>query len=117
MLILQLLPVMLSLVVLAAHFVRHGQPVLVFLSLAAIGLLAVPRRWAALVLQVALLLGAAEWARTLVILVRLRTASGEPVDRMAIILSAVAVATAASALVFRTRRARSQFRAPAHRAL
>jgi hypothetical protein len=110
MLVLQLLPVLISFVVLAAHFVRHGQTVFVFLSVAAIGLMAVPRRWAARTLQVALLLGAAEWVRTLVILVRLRTGHGESATRMAIILCAVAAVTAASALAFQTRRARTHFR-------
>jgi hypothetical protein len=108
---------MLSFVVLAAHFVRHGHPVFVFLSVAAIGLAAVPRRWAARVLQVALLLGAAEWVRTLIVLVRLRTGHGEPANRAAIILSVVAAVTAASALAFQTRRARARFRARASRTI
>jgi hypothetical protein len=109
MLFLQLVPVILSLVVLAAHFLRQGQPILVFLSLALVGLLAVPRVWAARLLQVVLLLGAAEWVRTVIVLARVRTEHGQPVTRMVIILGAVAVLTAASALVFRTRRARARF--------
>ena len=106
-------PVILSLAVLAAHFSRHGQPMLVFLSLALIGLLAVPRLWAARLLQAVLLLGAAEWVRTLVVLARIRAEHGLPATRMVIILAAVAILTAASALVFRTRRARARFRAAA----
>ena len=51
MLVLQLVPVVLSLAVLAAHFARYGQWILVFLSIALMGLLAVPRRWAARLLQ------------------------------------------------------------------
>ena len=111
MLFLQLVPVILSLVVLAAHFARHGHTVLVVLSVALIGLLAVPRLWAARVLQIVLLLGAVEWVRTLIVLARIRVAHEEPVTRMVMILAAVAVLTAASSLVFRTRRARARFRA------
>lgn len=109
MLALQLLPVVLSLLVLAAHFMRQSQPVLVVLSMALLALLAVPRRWSARVLQAALVLGAAEWVRTLVFLARIRSEFGMPATRMALILGLVAAFTAASALVFRTRRARARF--------
>jgi len=110
MLFLQLVPVILSLVVLAAHFSRHDQPLLMVLSVALMGLLAVPRFWAARLLQVVLLLGAAEWVRTLVVLARTRVEQGESATRMVIILTVVAILTAASALVFHTRRARARFR-------
>jgi hypothetical protein len=110
MLIVQLIPVGLSLLILAAHFMRQDQPVLVFLSVALIGLLAVPRLWAARLLQAVLLLGAAEWTRTVIVLARLRVEHGTPVTRLVIILSAVALLTAASALLFRTRNARVHFR-------
>jgi len=110
MLFLRFVPVVLSLLVLAAHFSRHGQPVLTFLPVALIALLAVPRPWAARLLQVALLLGAAEWVRTLVVLARIRAEHGLPATRMVIILAAVAALAASSALVFRTRRVRDRFR-------
>jgi hypothetical protein len=110
MLFLQLVPVILSLAVLAAHFARQGQPMLVFLPVALMGLLAVPRLWAARLMQVVLLLGAAEWLRTAVVLARIRVEHGLPATRMVVILAAVAILTAASALVFRTRRARLRFR-------
>ena len=110
MLVVQLLPVVLSLLVLGAHFSRHGQPILVVLSVGLVALLAVPRSWAARLLQVVLLLAAAEWVRTLIVLARFRLDNGLPVTRMVIILAVVAILTAASALVFRTRRARARFR-------
>jgi hypothetical protein len=110
MLLLQLLPVILSLAVLAAHFSRHGHTMLVFLSLALAGLLVVPRRWAARLVQAALLLGVAEWVRTMIVLTRIRAEQGVPGTRMVIILAVVAILTAASMLVFETRRARARFR-------
>ena len=110
MIVLQLVPVILSLAVLAAHFSRHDQPVLMVLSVAVMGLLAVPRLWAARLLQAVLLLGAAEWVRTLIVLSRIRLEQGQPSTRMVIILTVVALLTAASALVFHTRRARARFR-------
>lgn len=110
MLALQLTPVVLVLLVLAAHFYRHGQPGPVVLVLATAGLLAVPRRWASRAVQVALLLGAAEWTRTLLMLTRGRLEQGMPATRMIVILAAVAILTAAAALLLRTRRARARFR-------
>ena len=111
MLVLQLLPVVLSLAVLAAHFSRHDQPVLMILSVALMGLLAVPRLWAARALQVVLVLGAAEWVRTMIVLARIRAEDGQSAGRMVVILTVVALLTAASALALHTRRARARFRA------
>lgn len=110
MLFLQLVPVVLSLLVLAAHFLREGNLFLVIICVALAGLVAVPRRWAARTLQGALVLGAVEWLRTVVALHRIRVAEGLPATRMVIILVAVAAVTGLSALVFRARRARARFR-------
>ncbi len=91
----------LAAVLLAAHFYRAGQWGLAALSLALIALAAVPRRWAARTVQAALVLGAVEWLRTLAVLVAQRLALQQPWGRLALILVAVAVFTAASALVWR----------------
>ena len=95
-------PVVLSLVLLAAHFLRYGNVVGVVFSLAPIALLFVRRPWAARVVQAVLLLGAAEWAHTIYQLVQVRLAQGMPAARLAMILGAVIVLTAASALLFET---------------
>jgi hypothetical protein len=107
---LQLLPVILSLLVLAAHFLRSGNLLMVVLILALLALLAVPRPWAARTVQIALVLGALEWVWTLVHLARARAAAGEPALRMGLILGAVALLTGLSALVFRSARLRRRFR-------
>ncbi len=60
-------------------------------------------------MQVALLLGALEWLRTLTLLVRFRTDLGTPWARLALILGAVALGTALSALVFRAPRVATLF--------
>lgn len=106
---LQLLPVGLSVTVLAAHFLFHGNPVLLLVSLATIGLLFVPRPWAAHVVRVFLVLGTIEWLRTLTVRVFERKALGQPALRFAVILGTVALITAASALMFRTPRLRARF--------
>ena len=103
-------PVILSLLLLAAHASRAGFPLPVsVLMLALVGLLAVPRCWAARTLQVVLVAGALEWVRTTVVLAMARQAVGLPATRMVLILTAVALLTAASALVFRSGRLRRRF--------
>ena len=106
-----LLPAVLSLLVLAAHFLRSGQVVLVALALLGAALVAVPRAWAARALQVVLALAALEWVRTLLGLVADRRAEGRPFARMAVILGVVALTAALSALAFRSRRLRARYAA------
>jgi hypothetical protein len=103
------LPV-LACVLLAAHFYRAGLLPLALLSAVLPLLLAVPRPWAARAMQSALLLGAFEWLRTLAVFSAARIAMGQPVLRLVAILLAVALFTAASALVFRNARLRARYR-------
>ncbi|MCC7262029.1 MAG: hypothetical protein IT369_05820 [Candidatus Latescibacteria bacterium] len=106
---LQLLPAILSLLVLGAHFLRAGNMAMLLLSLVMLCLLAVRRPWAARVVQAALFLGTAEWVRTLAGLAALRAEAGQPVLRMLLILVGVALVTGASALVFRSSRLRQWY--------
>ncbi|MGE5162241.1 MAG: hypothetical protein ACM3O5_12095 [Betaproteobacteria bacterium] len=95
---------------LAAHFYRAGQVALAALSVGALVLLAVPRPWAARVLQLALLAGAIEWLRTLALFASARMAMGQPYFRLTLILVAVAAFTAASAAVFQQSALRRRYR-------
>ena len=96
------IPVILSLVVLGAHFMRYGNTLAVFAVLLLIALLFVRLPWVTRVLQAALVLGALEWVHTIYELVQMRAAQGEPFTRMVVILGIVAVVTACSALLFQT---------------
>lgn len=104
----RLLPIILSALLIAAHFLRLGAMGSVVLSLAFPALLLVPRPWAPRVVQSVLLLASLEWVRTLFASVAQRQAQGEPWLRMAVILGVVAVFTAASALAVRGRRAKPE---------
>ncbi len=105
MVALQLVPVVLSLVVLAAHFLRVGSRPLVAAVLAiVVVLVAVRRPWVARLAQATLMLGALEWCRTLV-----RLAAGEPVARLVAILAVVTAVTALSALLFASARLRRAY--------
>ena len=95
-------PIVLSLVVLGAHFLRDANHLGVAAAVGLIGLLIVKRSGAARAVQVALLLGALEWVWTIYDLVQARAAMGMPATRMVVILGVVAAVTALSAGLFQT---------------
>ena len=109
MIFVRLLPPAIAALVLAAHFYRAGNPIVAGLAAALVALLFVPRAWAARVVQLGLAAGALEWVLTLIRLVEIRQATGQPYGRLAAILGGVAAFTAATALVFRNRQLRGRF--------
>lgn len=100
--VLLFVPVVLSMVVLGAHFLRDGASAGVFVCLLLIGLLFVRRPWVARVVQVALVLGALEWLRTMYVLAQIRALHGQPYGRMLVILGVVMAVTLCSALLFQS---------------
>jgi len=106
---LRLLPVLVSILLLAAHFFRAGQVVLVFVLPGLLLLLMVKKFWVPWVMQVVLLLGAAEWLRTLFFVAQMRIEYDMPWMRLVIILGAVALLTACSGLVFRGKALRKRY--------
>jgi hypothetical protein len=95
-----LLPVILSFLVLAAHFMYAGNLALVVVSLAIPFLLLIRRRWIIWAIQILLLLAAFEWLMTMIRLIGQYQQEGRPWTRMVIILGAVMIFTAASGTVF-----------------
>ena len=95
------LPVVLSALLLAAHFYRSRSLALVAVSLALPLLLLVRERWSARVVQAGLVLGALEWVRTLAFFAGQRMEVGRPWGRLAVILGVVAALTALSAFAVR----------------
>lgn len=107
---LQLLPVGISLFLLAAHFFRYNQLVLVGVCIGlACGLL-VCHPLSARVIQSALALAAVEWLRTAYVLITGRMAEGSPWTRLAIILGGVALITFLSIFVFQFKPLRERYR-------
>lgn len=96
------LPIVLSLFVLGAHFLRSGSTAIVAAIILLLALLFVRRPWAARLVQAALVLGALEWLRTLLRLAGERMRAGESVMRLVVILAVVAGVTMLSALAFQT---------------
>ena len=106
----RLLPVILSALLLAAHFLRAGQTVLMLTALALPLLLFVRLRWVPVVVTAALALGALEWIYTLTKIALIRADMGAPWARMALILGAVAAFTAGSSRVLRLPAIRARYR-------
>jgi len=95
-------PIVLSILVLGAHFLRFGNWIGVFAALLLIALLFVRRPWVARLMQVVLVLGTLEWLRTMYELAHMRALQGQPYGRMLVILGIVAAVTFCSALLFQT---------------
>jgi hypothetical protein len=106
----RLLPVILSMMLLGAHFLFHtGLVTIAILPLLFLIPLMFKKTWVPWLTQVALLLGAIEWARTLYVGVSQKSALGQDWLRYAIILGSVAAFTALSCLVFRNRGLRRRY--------
>ena len=97
--VLRLFPVVLSALLLGAHFLRAGLIPVVIPALLFPALLFFRRAWTTRLVQIILVLGALEWVRTLVIFVNERYAAGQPWGRLVMIIGLVASLTGGSALL------------------
>ncbi|MEJ2482633.1 MAG: hypothetical protein P8049_05825 [Gemmatimonadota bacterium] len=103
----RLIPVLVSAVLMAAHFSRAGTTALMLMSLAMPLVLLVRQPWATRLVQLGLVIAGFEWLRTLWKIAARRMESGQPWVRMAVILGVVSLFTWASALLLRAPVARS----------
>ncbi|WP_428938340.1 hypothetical protein [Fontivita pretiosa] len=104
-----LVPVLLSFLLLAAHFLHAGNLPLVAVALLLPLLLLIRRGWVVRVVQTALLVGALEWLRTIVMLIDFYEQAGRPWTRMSIILGSVLLFTLAASTVFFTPHLRRRY--------
>ncbi len=106
----QLLPVIISALLAAAHFLRSGTHVLFAISLLTPFVLLIRRPLSVRIVQAALVLATLEWIRTVFVLASVRARAGTSSTRLVIILAAVACFTLASALVFYSKTLRERYR-------
>ncbi|MDX2442739.1 MAG: hypothetical protein QNK30_02955 [Bacteroidales bacterium] len=97
---LRLLPVIISFILLGAHFSRIGISGLSIVFILFPLLLFIKHPIVARLTQVILVLGAIEWIRTTIMYVNIRQENGEDWIRLAIILGIVALFTGLSSLSF-----------------
>ena len=100
MIFLRVAPVFISMLLIAAHFLRSGFFIVAGVSLAVPVLLFIPKRRSTRIVQFCLVLASLEWFITLYDLVTQRIAAGMPWSRLAVILGVVAIFTGMSACVF-----------------
>ena len=105
----QLLPVILSMLVLGAHYLRYANMTEVAVCVLLPFLLLLRRRFVVRVFQIALLIAAFIWTDTVLNLVEMRQQIGYAWTRMAIILAGVILFTLASAFVFYTKTLRARY--------
>jgi len=98
----KLLPLIVSAVLMAAHFLRTGNILVTIACLAAPLVLLIRRPAGRIIVQVMLVMAAVEWVRTAVVIAQERAAGGAPVTRMFVILGSVALFTLLSAVPLRT---------------
>ena len=98
-----------SFLLLGAHFHRAGQSGITVLCAAVLLLLFLRKSWVPRVFQVLLLVGALEWLRSLYVLATMRIAFDQPWTRLALILGFVALFTALSGLVFRSKKLKAYY--------
>ncbi len=96
----KLFALLLSMLLVAAHFLRNGNYLLVAICLALPLLLLIKRRWSLRLVQGALLIAAGVWVQTLSVIARQRIASGRPWGAAAVILLSVAAYTLFTAWLF-----------------
>ena len=95
--LLRLVPVIISFLLLAAHFSRAGMLILGIVCVVIPFLLFIKKYWIVPGLQILLVLGSVEWFRTIYFVAQQRMEIGEPWIRMAVILGVVALFTGFSA--------------------
>ncbi|WP_457577607.1 hypothetical protein [Desulfomarina sp.] len=100
MVVVFLLPPVFSFALITAHFFRMGSPVLILIALVIPLFLFVRRKWAARLLQVYLLVAAAEWLRTLLNFMEIYERAGMDWGRLAVILGLVTAFTLLSIMPF-----------------
>jgi 4Fe-4S binding protein len=105
------IPIVLSSLILGAHFLRVGNTGLTAVCLIAPLLLFYRRAWVPLVARTLLIASSIVWVQVARELISIRMALGESWIRMALILGTVALFTAASSLTFGTKSMKRWYRA------
>jgi hypothetical protein len=106
----RLLPVILSLLLLGAHYYRAGFIPVVAIMGAGVLMLLIRRPWAARIVQILLCVGGIEWIRTTFGLVMMRQSMGMPWVRLALILGGVALLSFCSVFIFRAGSVRRRYK-------
>jgi hypothetical protein len=103
------LPSIVAVITLAAHYARFGAYFVSVLLLALLPLLLIDRKWVARMMEVVLALAALEWVLILVDVIGQRNIENRDFSKTAIILGATALFSLVSALLYETPRLRRRY--------
>jgi len=106
----RVIPLFIAVLLLAAHFLRDGNWVLMVVTLFVPLLLLRRRRSVLSLVQALACFGAGVWGYTTLRLVEARLAAGMPWERMALILIGVALFTLWAALLLNSEKVRKKYR-------
>lgn len=109
MIIIRLLPVIISFILLAAHFSRLDLRALAFLSIAFPLLLLLKKPWIPNLFRVALVLATLEWLRSMYFYILDYQHIEKSWTRLSIIIGSVALFTLLSALVFQLKSIKNRY--------
>ena len=105
----RVIPLILAFLLLAAHFLRGGDWLLVLASLLVPLLLLIRKQWSLNALELLTCIGAGIWMYTGVGLVEQRLAAGAPWERLALIMGAVSAFTLWAARLLNSEAVRNKF--------
>jgi len=103
-------PVVLSSLLLGAHFLRHGQYLLMLIGFIPLVALLIRHPFAVRVVQAVMVFGIIVWARTAYLLIRVRIANGFPYTILALIMGGVILLAILSLFVFRAKTLREFYK-------
>ncbi len=104
-----LLPTVLAVITLAAHYARYGFLALAFVLVSSLALLFFPRRWVARTMQVLLVFATIEWVTVLYDVASERAMDGRDSRKSGIILGGTAAFTLAAAALYQTPRLKRRY--------
>ncbi len=102
--------IILSYILLSAHFLRDGEIALTLFYLFIPFLLFIKKRWSIIVVQIFTYGGVLVWFYTLYVLINVRMSLGIPWVRMAIILVAVIILTLISGLLLNSQVVKEKYK-------
>ncbi len=99
----RLIPILISVILLAAHFLRAGQIYFVIAIMGIPALLFLRHKYVVPIVSIGLIAGGIEWIRTTLHLIEMRQALGMPFLRLTLIMGAVTLFTFGSIFIFRNK--------------
>ena len=107
-----ILPTILALLTIGAHYMRYGLYPLTAILVALLPLLFIGRRWVARLMQIVLVIAAIEWVTVLNDIITERVMEGQPYQKSVFILGGTALFTLCAAGLFQTPRLRQRYGKP-----